>query len=334
MKNIAINGFGRIGKTFLRTLLTDEATLKELNPAAINIGRGTLSHTAYTFKYDTILGTFHGDVSMEDDFLVVNGHRIKVLRSLDPADLDWKALDIDWLVEASGQFTHRDNAQKHLDAGSKNILITAPAQDEDVTIIPGVNDDQYDKNKHSIVSLGSCTTNALAPTLKVLHDTFQVEHAVFSTIHAYTNSQVLLDVEKKLYRDSRAAALNIIPGTTGASKVIGRVLPELDGKTIGSAIRIPIAKVSLLDIVFTTQKEFDAQALNNAFTQASQNEMKNIMAVSTEPLVSSDYNCSPYSVTIDSLITQAQPGGMGKVSGWYDNEWAYCQRLKDFLLQA
>ncbi|MBT5015229.1 hypothetical protein HOM50_02375 [bacterium] len=333
MKNIAINGFGRIGKNFLRVLFQDPQALKELKPVAINIGPCDVSHTAYSFKYDTLLGTFKGDVTMEGDFLVINNHKIKIVRSLDPAELDWKALDIDWVVEASGQFTKRNLAQKHLNAGAKNILITAPATDEDVTIIPGVNHDCYKPGEHHIVSLGSCTTNALAPMLKVLHDNFEIQNAIFTTIHSYTNSQVLLDVEKKEIRNSRAAALNCIPTTTGASKVIGKILPELDGKTIGSAVRIPLAKVSLLDVVFTTEKNIDPTIINQAFENASTQDLQNILSINHEPLVSSDYNESNESIVIDGLLTQAQ-GNMGKVSGWYDNEWAYCQRLKDFLLST
>ena len=326
-KNIAINGFGRIGKNFLRVLLENKNN--NLQPVAINVGPGVLEHTAYSFKYDTLLGTFSGDVHMEDDYLIVNKHKIKILNILDPKYLPWKDLDIDWVVDASGQFTKRELAQKHLDAGAKNVLITAPAHNEDVTIIPGVNDTMYKPDKHKIVSLGSCTTNALAPMLKILNKNFGIKNAIFTTIHSYTNSQVLLDIEKKQYRDSRAAALNCIPGTTGASKVIGKVMPELDSKIVGSALRIPVAKVSLLDIVFTAEKEFSVESINQAFKQAN----NHIIGYSTEPLVSSDYNCDSHSVVLDSLITQTQDG-LGKVSGWYDNEWAYCKRLKDFLLGA
>lgn len=330
--NIAINGFGRIGKNFLRVLFNDKSALKTLTPTVINIGYGDIQHTAYSFKYDSILETFPGSVSMNGDELIVDDQRIKIIAEPDPRNIDWNAYNIDWVVEASGQFTSREKAQLHRDSGAKKVLVTAPATDEDITIIPGVNDSDY-KPDHTIVSLGSCTTNALAPLMKVLTENITIKNVQFTTIHSYTNAQVLLDVEKKQYRNSRAAALNIIPTTTGASKVIEKVLPAVKGNILGCAVRVPVAKVSLLDVVATTDDSITSSAVNELLQAAAHGNLKNILDVTNDPVVSCDMNKNPHSVVIDSLLTQTQ-AGLIKVSGWYDNEWAYCERLKDFLLNS
>src|SRR5579863_5824125 len=236
MTRIAISGFGRIGRTFLRCVLHNKKTLEKLQIVAINIGQSQPDFVAHMFKYDTLMGIFPGSISVENNELVIDDYRIKIVTELDPVKLPWKTLDIDWVVDCTGNFTHREGAEKHITAGAKRVLISAPAHDEDVAIIPGVNEQLFDPAKHVIVSLGSCTTNAFMTMLKVINDAFGIVRGFMTTTHAYTNSQVLLDVEAKDLRFSRAAALNIIPATTGASKMLGKVLPHLEGKV--SAIGI------------------------------------------------------------------------------------------------
>lgn len=333
MLRVAINGFGRIGRNFLRSIMQDATALHKLRVVAINIGPAKREFVAHMFKYDSLLGTFHGNVALEGDELIVDAHRIKIIAESDPVHIQWNALSIDWVVECSGKFTKREGAQKHIAAGAQHVLISAPAHDEDITIIPGVNDAAFDPKKHHIVSLGSCTTNALAPTLKVLNDTFGIENSFMTTVHAYTNSQVLLDVETKDLRRSRAAALNIIPTTTGATKVVAKVLPELAGRIDGCALRVPVAKVSLIDISFTSAKPISVPMINEAFHKAAcQGSMRSILGITNEPLVSSDFSGNPHSVIIDGLMTGTNGDHMGKVFGWYDNEWGYSVRLKDFLV--
>jgi len=326
---IAINGFGRIGKTFLRTLLLDPRA-QNIDVVTINIGKGDIDLIAHTFKYDSLMGTFPADVHIENNILCINDKKIELIAELDPRNINWKQRSIDWVVDASGHFTKRDKALLHIErAGAQHVLITAPAEDPDVTIIPGINDHIYNES-HKIVSLGSCTTNALVPMLKTLDDAFVITQCAMTTIHAYTNSQVLLDIEAGSPRRSRAAALNIIPSSTGVSKVVDTILPGMGPKFTAMALRVPVAKVSIVDLVFTSEKHLTTDGVNQALEKAA-HAMKNIMAYSTEPLVSSDYLNDHHSVTIDSLLTSAQ-GHMGKVLGWYDNEWGYCQRLKDFLI--
>lgn len=334
MIRIAINGFGRIGRTFLRCVLEDKNALNNINIVAINIGPAKLDFCAHMFKYDTLMGTYRGDVAMEGNELVIDGRRITIIAQPDPLKLPWKSFNIDWAVECSGRFTSREGASKHLQAGAGYVLISAPGKDEDVTIIPGVNDALFDASKHKIVSLGSCTTNAFLTMLKVLHDTFTIERCFMTTVHAYTNSQVLLDVEAKDLRRSRAAAMNIIPTTTGAMKVMGKVIPELIGCVEAISIRVPVAKGSLIDLTFLAKKETSIQAINDAFITASKTNMQHIMAVTNEPLVSSDFNGDSHSVVIDSLLTSTCGPKMGKAFGWYDNEWGYSERLKDFLIEV
>ena len=328
---IAINGFGRIGRTFLRTLLQDKHAREKLEVVAINIGPGNSEFTAHMFKYDTIMGTYHGDVAMRGNTLLIDDHAIQIFAESDPASLNWKVLDVYWVVDASGKFTHREKAELHLRAGAQKVLITAPAVNEDISIIPGINNAAYDAKKHHIVSLGSCTTNAFIPMLKVLHDNFGIASGFMTTVHAYTNSQVLLDVEAKSLRLSRAAALNMIPTTTGASKMLAKVLPELGSLVKAASLRVPVGMVSLIDLTVNLKKQISSQAINDAFAKASQTQLKHIMAVTDEPLVSSDFKGNPHSVIIDALSTDVV-GTTAKVLGWYDNEWGYSQRLKDFLM--
>jgi len=328
---IAINGFGRIGKTFLRTIMQDSKAQQQLTVSAINLGPSDPEYLANFFKYDSVLGTFDGAVSYKNNLLTINNHKIEIFTQPDPTKLPWKKLAIDWVVEASGRFITREKAATHLQAGSKKVLITAPAIDEDITIIPGVNDDQYDKENHIIVSLGSCTTNCFAPIIKVLTTHFTLQQGFMTTIHAYTNNQALLDSEHKDPRRGRAAAINIIPTSTGADKVITKIYPELQSKLQGAAIRVPVHIVSLVDFTFTTTQELSTDIINQKFEQAATNDLKGILLATSQPLVSSDYIGSPYSCIIDCLLTKAN-GTMGKVSGWYDNEFGYSTRLKDFLL--
>ena len=327
---VAINGLGRIGRTFLRTVLEDEKACEQIEIVAINLGPCPTANVAHLFKYDSLMGTFAGDVESGDCTLTINGKKIQLYQENDPALIPWKNHAIDWVVESSGCFTKAEDARAHQQAGAKKILITAPAQGEDISIIPGVNDKDFQPDIHSVVSLGSCTTNAYAPVVKILHEAFGIENGMMTTIHAYTNNQVLLDVDHKDPRRARAAALNIIPTRTGAADMITKLFPDLEGKLFARAIRVPVPKVSLLEFCFTTTQPLSSEKINKAFEQAS-SLMSGIVACSNEPLVSSDYNNNPFSAIIDCELTQAS-GPLGQVFIWYDNEWGYCCRLKDFLL--
>lgn len=330
---IAINGFGRIGKTFLRTLLADKRALKAIDVAVINVGKGDPQAAALALKYDTLMGTYPGPVEYKEGKLHVDDLSIPLISELNPENAPWKEYRIDWVVEASGHFTKREGAQKHLNAGAQGVLITAPAHDEDVTVIPGVNSDAFKPDKHKIVSLGSCTTNALFTMLKVIDDAFAIERAFMTTVHAYTNTQALLDVDATIkdLRKGRAAALNIVPTTTGAMEVVDRIMPHLVGKISGVSLRVPVAKVSLIDLTVLLKHSASAQDINQVFEKASQGSMKGFVQFTQEPLVSSDYSGNDNSSIIDGLMTQSQ-GNFAKVFGWYDNEWGYSMRLKDFLM--
>lgn len=331
--NIAINGFGRIGRNFLRAVLLDPNAARILKVAAINIGPARLDMVAHMFKYDTLMGTYPGQVILEGDELIIDELHIKIIAQRDPLLIDWKLYNIDWVVESSGFFTKRDQANKHIQAGAGAVLITAPAQGEDIAIVPGVNMQFFDRAKHKIVSLGSCTTNAFITLLKALNDAFEITDGLMTTVHAYTNTQVLLDVESEDLRRSRAAALNIIPTTTGVSKLVGTLIPSLAGKIQAVAIRVPVAKVSLIDFSFTAKKPLSVAAIHDACVAVAQTDMAGIVDLTFEPLVSSDFSGSNYSVVVDGQLTAVQ-GNMGKIFGWYDNEWGYSVRLKDFLLYA
>lgn len=327
---IAINGFGRIGRAFLRTMLSDPEALKKITVAVINVGPAQIDFVAHMFKYDTVMGTYPGKVTLSHAVLHIDDYAIPIVAERDPEAIEWKTYTIDWVVDATGHFTERKNAQRHIQAGAQHVLITAPAHDEDISIIPGINQAHFDAKKHRIVSLGSCTTNALIPMLKVLNDRFDISSGFMTTIHAYTNTQVLLDVESKSLRLSRAAALNIIPTSTGASAMIAKVLPELGSAIKASSVRVPVDVVSLIDLTVAVKKEADRDAVNSAFSQASQGALRSIVRISGEPLVSSDFKGDSHSVVIDGLSTDVH-GSLIKVLGWYDNEWGYSQRLKDFL---
>lgn len=333
MIRCAINGFGRIGKTLLRSIMRDQNARKNIQIVAINIGPCKPDLVAHSFKYDTLMGTYQGTVRLETGYLIVDDVRIQILAEPDPAKLPWKQLTIDWVAECSGHFTTREGASKHLSAGAQKVLISAPATGEDINIIPGVNQAFYDASKHSLVSLGSCTTNALVPTVYLLDQAFDIKQGFMTTTHAYTNTQALLDIDIGDARRNRAAALNMVPTTTGAVAVVGRIIPKLNGLIDGHSIRVPIGKVSLLDFCFVAGKPLSVQAINTMFSDAARGPLKGIVDVSTEPLVSSDFSGNGCSVIIDTELTRVV-GPVGKVFGWYDNEWGYSERLKDFLLSV
>lgn len=328
--NIAISGFGRIGRNVLRVMLQDTQFLKKHTITAINIGPADPTTIAHSFKYDTLLGTYPESVTLVKDSLVIGKQIIKIVAQKDPEQLPWKKLKIDWVIESSGKFTKKIDAQKHIKAGAKRVLISAPSSDADFTCIMGVNQDKYNPQKDHIISAGSCTTNALVPVLKVIQDTFGIESAYMTTVHAYTNNQVLLDLEGSDPRRARAAALNIIPTTTGAMKVVGTVLPELAGKIEGCSLRVPVAKVSLIDLSFIAQKQITSKTIHAALQKAAKGSLKTILALTDEPLVSTDFSQNSNSVIIDQQLTTVT-GRLGKIFGWYDNEWAYSCRLKDIL---
>lgn len=332
MVTIAINGFGRIGKTFLRTILLDPRARNKIKVQTINIGPCDIHNVAHLFKYDSLMGTFAQTVKMKESTLSIDDYPIEIIAELSPEQINWSQRSIDWVVEASGHFTCKDKAMQHIKkGGATHVLITAPAEDADITIVPGINDKSFDTNKHALVSLGSCTTNAVTPMLKILQDNFGITRAFMTTVHAYTNTQALLDIQMEDPRRSRAAALNIVPSTTGVSKTIESVLPGMGAKFHGTSLRVPVAKVSLIDLVFDCSCTVTPETLNSAFLKATTSSLHNIVSFTQEPLVSTDYYNCPYSVVIDGQLTAAQ-GSMGKLFGWYDNEWGYCQRLKDFLL--
>lgn len=333
MVKIAINGLGRIGRNFLRALLDDPTVAKTLQLVAINIGPANPDLIAYFLKYDTLIGPFKGNVRVENNSIIIDDKQIRLFAEKEPEKLPWGKLGIDWVVECSGHFTKAELARKHIQAGAKKVLISAPAKGEDVSIVPGVNQEKYNPSKDVIISLGSCTTNALVPLVKVLHDSFGIEQGYMTTAHAYTNSQVLLDVNDSDPRKSRAAAVNMIPAHTGANEMVDVIMPELAGRIRGHAIRIPLPKVSLIDFTFRTRKSATVEQIHAAFKQIENSSMKGILSLTMEPLVSSDFNGCSYSVVVDGLLTLAD-GNMGKVFGWYDNEWGYSNRLKDFLLYA
>ncbi|MCX5925673.1 MAG: type I glyceraldehyde-3-phosphate dehydrogenase [Candidatus Dependentiae bacterium] len=328
---IAINGFGRIGRNFLRAVLLDPQSARKLQVVAINIGPGKPDCVAHMFKYDTLMGIYPGNIRVQDGNLCIDDYIIKIFTESDPARIPWAASGVEWVVEASGCFTHKKDASKHIVAGARHVLITAPAKEEDISIVPGVNEQLFDSKKHTIVSMGSCTTNAFVTLLKVLHDAFIITGGFMTTVHAYTNTQVLLDVGDDDMRRCRAAALNIIPTSTGASEVVVKVMPELNGIIKAVALRVPVAKVSLIDFTFTAQKLFTVETIHAALLHAKNNRMRGILDLTIEPLVSSDFSGNNYSVVIDGLLTEVN-GTLGKVFGWYDNEWGYSVRLKDFLL--
>jgi glyceraldehyde 3-phosphate dehydrogenase len=323
---VGINGFGRIGRNFFRAA----QERGDFEIVAFN-DLGDVSTMAHLLKHDSVLGTFPDDVEAEGGSLKVGGKEIRGLAERDPAALPWRDLEVDVVIESTGFFTKREGAQKHLDAGAKKVVISAPATDPDITIVLGVNDDAYDAEQHAIISNASCTTNCVAPMAKVLNDTFGIDRGFMTTIHAYTNDQSILDLPHSDLRRARAAAINLIPTSTGAARAIGLVLPELKGRVDGVAVRAPVPTGSVTDLVVTLKKDTTADEVKAAFAAAaSEGPLAPYLDYSTDPLVSSDIVHSPASCTFDSELTMAQ-GNFAKVFGWYDNEWGYSCRLVDLV---
>jgi glyceraldehyde 3-phosphate dehydrogenase len=323
---VGINGFGRIGRNILRAALHD----KDIEFVAVNdiTDAATLAHL---LKYDSILGNLEDDVKVEGDSIAVAGRKIKVLAVKDPGSLPWKDLGVDYAIESTGLFTDADKAKAHLGAGAKKVIISAPAKGEDFTVVMGVNHEKYDPKAHHIVSNASCTTNCLGPVAKVLVDSFGVVKGQMTTVHSYTNDQKILDLPHKDLRRARAAALSMIPTSTGAAKAIYLAVPELKGKLDGVAIRVPTPNVSLVDLTVQLEKTATAEAINAAFEKAAAGPMKGVLAVSHEELVSIDYRGNPHSSIVDAPLTKVVDGNLAKVFSWYDNEWGFSCRVKDLL---
>jgi glyceraldehyde 3-phosphate dehydrogenase len=323
---VGINGFGRIGRNIMRAALgstdIDFVAVNDLTNAA------TLAHL---LKYDSVLGNLHASVRASGDGIAVDGEQFKVLSVKDPAQLPWKDLGVDVVFESTGLFTDRDASAKHLAGGAKKVIITAPGKKPDVTIVLGVNDDRYDPAKHQIISNASCTTNCLAPLAKVIHDRFHIRKGWMTTVHSYTNDQQLLDLPHKDLRRARAAALSIIPTTTGAAVAVGEVMPDLKGRLDGFSMRVPTPNVSTVDLAAVVEKKTTAEELLAAFREAAAGPMKGILAVSDEPLVSVDFRGNPHSSIVDSPYTKVMDGDFVKVLSWYDNEWGYSNRCVDLL---
>lgn len=321
---VGINGFGRIGRNVFRAALNNP----EVEVVAVN-DLTDANMLAHLLKYDTVHGTLEQDVTVDGDSLVVGGHKVKVLAEHDPAQLGWGDLGVDIVVESTGRFTKRADAAKHLEAGVKKVIISAPATDEDITIVMGVNEDKYDAANHNVISNASCTTNCLAPFAKVLNEKFGIKRGMMTTVHSYTNDQQILDLPHKDYRRARAAAENMIPTTTGAAKAVALVLPELKGKLNGMAMRVPTSNVSVVDLVAELDKNVTAEEVNAALKEAAEGELKGILAYSDLPLVSRDYNGAKESSTVDGLSTMVLEDNMVKVLSWYDNETGYSNRVVD-----
>jgi glyceraldehyde 3-phosphate dehydrogenase len=323
---VGINGFGRIGRNFFRA---QHSLGADLDVVALN-DLGDARTMAHLLRYDSNLGPFPGEVELADGVLEAAGEEIRMLSERDPAKLPWAELGVDVVLESTGFFTDREGAQKHLDAGAKKVVISAPATDPDITVVLGVNDETYDAAAHDIVSNASCTTNCVAPMAKILHELGEIESGFMTTIHAYTNDQVILDFPHKDLRRARAAAINLIPTSTGAAKAIGLVLPELQGKVDGISVRAPVATGSLTDLVVSLRRETTVDEVKDAFRRASQADLAGILQYSEDPIVSTDVNGSGFSCIFDSELTMVR-GTSVKVFGWYDNEWGYSCRLVDLI---
>jgi glyceraldehyde 3-phosphate dehydrogenase len=323
---VGINGFGRIGRNFFRA---QAALGADLDIVALN-DLGDAKTMAHLLRYDSNLGPFQGDVRLTDGVLHASGEEVRMLSERDPGALPWGELGVDVVLESTGIFTDREGAQKHLDAGAKKVLISAPATDPDITLVLGVNDDAYDPDSQHIVSNASCTTNCVAPLAKVLHELGGIESGFMTTIHAYTNDQVILDFPHKDLRRARAAAINLIPTSTGAAKAIGLVLPDLQGKVDGISVRAPVATGSITDFVVSLGRETTVDEVNGAYRAAAEGALSGILQYSEDPLVSTDINGSPFSCIFDSKLTMVR-GSTVKVFGWYDNEWGYSCRLVDII---
>jgi len=325
---IAINGFGRIGRQALRAIIERHP---DLEIVAVN-DLGDAKTASHLFRYDSTYGHYPGSVQNTADALTIDGRTVKLLQERDPAKLPWKALDIDLVIESTGFFTDASKAKAHIDAGARRVIISAPAKNEDITIVLGVNEDQFDPAKHKIVSNASCTTNCLGPPLKVLHDALGVVKGTMTTVHSYTNDQRILDFPHEDLRRARAAAINIIPTTTGAAKAIYLVIPDMKGKLDGYALRVPTPTVSIVDLVVETQKPTSKDDVNALFrTAADGKRMKGILGVTDEPLVSTDFKGDSRSSIVDAQLTLVVGGNLVKVVAWYDNEWGYSCRIADLV---
>jgi len=323
---VGINGFGRIGRNVVRAALNNSNV--EIVAANDLTDTATLAHL---LKYDSILGPLHGTVTVDGDALVVNGKRIKIFATKDPAELDWAGVGAQIVVESTGRFTDAKDAAKHLRGPVKKVIITAPGKNEDLTIVLGVNDSAYDPSKHNIISNASCTTNCLAPVVKVLHENFGIEKGSMTTIHSYTNDQNVLDFPHKDLRRARAAAVNMIPTSTGAAKAIGLVMPALKGKLDGYAMRVPTPDVSVVDLVSVFAKNTTTEEVNAALKRAGEGELKGILAYTEDPVVSTDMLHNPNSSIVDAQMTKVLGGNLCKVVSWYDNEWGYSMRVVDLV---
>ncbi len=325
---VGINGFGRIGRLALKAIIqrcggkAEVAAVNDLTDAKTN---------AHLFKYDSNYGIYPGKVEAKDDGIVIDGKRIKVLAEREPAKIPWRDYGVDIVIESTGLFTQASKAAAHLQGGAKKVIISAPAQEEDISIVLGVNEEKYDPAKHRIISNGSCTTNCIAPVVKVLHQNFGIVHGLMTTVHAYTNDQKILDVFHRDLRRARSAGTNIIPTTTGAAKVVGVVIPELQGKLDGIALRVPVSVVSIVDFVADLKKKASDQEINEAFRKVADGELKGILEYCDQPLVSSDFKGNPASSIFDALSTMVIDGNLIKVLAWYDNEWGYSCRLADLV---
>jgi glyceraldehyde 3-phosphate dehydrogenase len=324
---VGINGFGRIGRNFFRAAKQAGA---DIDFVAVN-DLGSIETMAHLLKYDSVLGNLHAKVEAGADSISVDGDAFKVLSLRDPAQLPWKDLGVDVVFESTGLFTNREGAVKHIDAGAKKVVITAPAKGQDLSLVLGVNEDKYDPAKHHIISNASCTTNCLAPLAKVIHQAFGIKKGWMTTIHSYTNDQQLLDLPHKDLRRARAAALSMIPTTTGAAVAVGEVLPELKGKLDGFAMRVPTPNVSVVDLAVLVDKKTSGEDVNAALKAASEGPMKGILQFSTEELVSIDFKGNPHSSIVDAPYTKVMDGDFVKVLSWYDNEWGYSNRCVDLL---
>ena len=330
MVNVAINGFGRIGRNTLRAAIA-EGIFDKINYVAINDPGLKPEDAARIFKYDSVMGRFNGTVEAYEEGIIVNGKKIKFFAEKDPAQLPWKDLGVEVVVESTGFFTDATKAHAHIDAGAKKVIISAPASNEDKTIVLGVNEKEYDPAKHDVISMASCTTNCLAPVAKVINEKFGIVKGLMTTVHSYTGDQRILDAGHKDPRRARAGALNIVPTKTGAAKAVALVLPELKGKLDGFAMRVPTPDVSLVDVVFETEKKVTVEEVNAALKEAADGH---VLCYSDEPLVSTDYIGSHQSSTVDSLLTRVMGDNMVKVISWYDNECGYSTRLAETTLMV
>ncbi len=327
---VGINGFGRIGRCVLRSALENNI---DIDVVAINdlTDAKTLAHL---LKYDSVHSVLKHEVTAGEDYIAIDGKKIKILKERDPQALPWGELGVEVVLESTGFFTKRADAEKHIKAGAKKVVISAPATDEDITVVQGVNFDKYDKNIHNIISNASCTTNCLAPVAKVLNDTFGIEHGLMTTIHSYTNDQRILDLPHSDLRRARAGAVSMIPTSTGAAKAVGLVLPELNGKLDGLSVRVPTPNVSVVDLVCKVKKNTTIEEVNAAIKAAAEGPMKGILQYCDEPLVSIDFNGNPHSSIFDSKLTKVMEGSTIKIFSWYDNEWGYSTRAAELLTKV